>query len=124
MLSSRASWFKVLGVALVVAIVGIVGVYYFASNNSQIKADSGSGDIPSPVITSFMADPTTILSGQTSKLTWQTQYVDFCTLGDLPIDSVNGWTQVSPARTTNYVLKCANTALSKTVTAIAKVTIR
>lgn len=117
-LSAMRVWFK----------AWVPGTYRVMNTDLEIKVTGtgggGGGETPgAPTITSFTADPSTISSGQSSTLTWQTANVDYCTLNGSPVDDVNSYTEISPTTTTAYALACTNTQQSKTVNNSVTVTV-
>jgi len=60
--------------------------------------------VPAPIV-NISADPTSILTGKTSTLTWNATYADACTIepGIGSVD-VNGSIQVSPTETITYTI--------------------
>lgn len=78
----------------------------------------------SPVINSFAASPTTIVSGTSSMLTWATTGATSIAItpGTFTSSSASGSTSVSPTSTTIYTLTATNAAGSNTATAKVTVT--
>lgn len=83
----------------------------------------------SPRITSFLATPGTIASGQCSTLSWATENADQVSITSLGGVALNGAQQVCPTQTTTYTLTASNAAgqtaanVTVTVTAGGKPTI-
>jgi hypothetical protein len=68
-----------------------------------------------PQILLFIANPSSITSGQTSQLQWQTLNADTATIGTQAV-SLNGTLGVSPTTTTTYTLTATNKNGSTTAT--------
>lgn len=76
---------------------------------------------PSPTVT-ISADPSTILPGQSSTLTWSSTYADTCVLEpDVGAVAINGSVSVSPRRTTTYTMTA--TGSGGTATAQVEITV-
>ena len=90
-----------------------------------VVSTSNSTPTPAPTIDSFTANPTTITSGDSSTLSWQTTNATSVTVKDgngntvYSGSSVDGSTTVSPTSTTTYTL----TATGDGGTATASVTV-
>ena len=80
-----------------------------------------------PPITTFKANPTTIFSGRSSTLTWNSPLATSCTGTGFNIDpdgdgiTKNGSLIVSPLVTTTYTLKCINSSGTDTIVQTTKV---
>src|SRR5207245_1264292 len=70
-----------------------------------------------PVILSFSANPSTVVAGQVSTLSWSTTGDTSLTI-DNGVGWVSGWTRtfVRPAQTTTYTLTASNAAGSTKAT--------
>ena len=95
------------------------------SGTSTGSSGSGStdGTAFAPSITSFAANPTTIISGASSTLSWSTSGAATISIspGSFSSQSGSGSTSVSPTTTTTYTLSATNTAGSVTSTATVTV---
>jgi len=111
-LSAMRVWFK----------AWMPGTYRVMNTDLEIKV-TGEATTGSPEITSFTADPSTVIKGGSSKLTWQTKNVNYCTINGSAVNEVNGYTVVNPTQTTAYALACTNTTLSQTANRSVTVTV-
>ena len=72
---------------------------------------------PLPVINSFTADPTSILPGESSTLSWSVSGATAVTIDpDIGSVALSGTCTVSPTTTTTYTLEASNEAGSSTAT--------
>ncbi|CAB1062259.1 Unclassified head protein [Olavius sp. associated proteobacterium Delta 1] len=70
-----------------------------------------------PPSVNFSADPATIYAGESTTLTWQTQYADAVTIEpDLGSQDLNGAAEATPAATTTYTLTAAGPGGTRTET--------
>lgn len=81
----------------------------FTTNSGTRNFGNGfanvSYDVQDPIIDSFTAQPTTIIKGQQTTLSWGTTYADSVSIdGGVGSVSVDGSTEVSPNMTTTYTL--------------------
>jgi PKD repeat protein len=105
-------------VLIVFACVGPAGC------DSAIQSNSSSGPGSAPEITSFSAAPTSINSGASSTLSWETTGATSIAIapGTFTSTSASGSTSVSPTATTTYTLTATNAAGSATSTLTITVT--
>ena len=101
-----------------------VSAYDAAGNES---AQSAGVNVATPIVHAaaarLRANPTTITSGQSSTLTWDTYYTNGCTGTNFSTGGVtNGSAVVTPDVTTTYTMVCTGTS-GGTVTVRATVTV-
>jgi hypothetical protein len=75
---------------------------------------------PPPTTASLSANPTSIIAGQSSTLTWSSTNASSCAGSNFTASGTSGSTVVSPAVTTSYSVTC--TGASGSATAMATVT--
>ena len=94
-----------------------------ATCNATVQVGPPDPEDPLPIIGTFAADPTSIVEGQSSTLTWQVTRADTITIspgiGTVP---ANGSSVVSPTTTTTYTLTATNRT-GRSVTADATIAV-
>jgi hypothetical protein len=78
--------------------------YNSGSNNYGNGFANVSYDLQNPSITSFNRNPTAIIQGQSSTLSWSTSFANSASISGVGAVGVNGSTNVSPNSTTFYTL--------------------
>jgi hypothetical protein len=104
-----------------------------ANNCSNCQVGSGSyslnvsgltGSVSLPVINSFTANPSTIVAGQTSKLSWTTTNATTVSISGLTAaQPTNGSVSVSPTETTAYTLNATGSGGTATATTTITITL-
>ncbi len=79
------------------------------------KGENCDGSTPTPSVT-LNANPSSIIKGATSTLSWVASNVTFCSAPWTNATSTSGSQEVSPATTTNYQISCGGTYGTTTAT--------
>ena len=87
--------------------------------NARVRITTAAN--PAVRILFFIADPPTITSGQTSKLSWSVLNADTITLSTVGTVSANSSATVQPTVTTTYTLTARNATSTDTATAVVVV---